>query len=122
MVSDASIAVAIRCKNCGRQTIESINYFELKAKGFKIMKCRCKQRLLKMESSDLKTFHVSIPCLACDEEHLYILKWDIIPFHKMKILTCLTSTHDIAFIGDYTLVRKTTAQHERDFKELIESI
>jgi DNA-directed RNA polymerase subunit RPC12/RpoP len=122
MVFDASIAATLRCKNCGKLIVKSVSYFELKAERGGLIQCECGYTVLKMRSLDLKTFHVSIPCLACDQEHLYILKWRSIPFHKIKILRCLVTSHDVAFIGDGDLVRKIAARHERDIIELMRSI
>mgnify|MGYP000944174041 CR=1 FL=1 len=122
MVFDANIAVTLRCKNCGKLIVKSISYFKLKAETGESIECQCGQSVLKIKSLDLKTFHVSIPCLACDQEHSYILKWRTIPFHKVKILRCLVTSHDVAFIGDVDLVRKIAARHERDIIELMKSI
>jgi hypothetical protein len=122
MVFDANITAALRCKSCGRLIVEDISFFELKGQNGGIIKCQCGETILSIKSKNLKTFHVFIPCLACEREHSFILKWESIPFRKLKILTCPVTSHDVAFIGSGYLVRSMAARQERGIIELMNSI
>ena len=122
MVFDASITVALRCKNCGRLIVQDISFFELRAKTGRLIKCQCGESTLKIKSHNLRTFHVFIPCLACDKEHFFTIRWKSMPFHKVKILTCPVASHDVAFVGDSYLVRNMAALQEEGIIELMNSI
>lgn len=122
MVFDASITAALRCKNCGRLIVKDISFFELRSEKGEVIKCHCGESILRIKSHNLKTFHVFIPCLACDKEHLFILNWKSIPYSKIKILTCPATSYDVAFVGGGYLVRSMAARHERGIIELMNSI
>lgn len=82
--------------------------------------CECGEVVAKVKSRDFKTFHVYIPCLICDKEHYYVFTWKSIPWEKVKILSCPSSSCDIAFIGGRELVRSMSKKREEDMQELIE--
>lgn len=122
MVFDANITVALRCKNCGRLIVKDISFFELKGEREKLIKCQCGESTLKIKSHNLRTFHIFIPCLACDKEHFFAIKWKSIPYHKVRILTCPVAFHDVAFVGDSYMVRNMAAMQEKGIIELMNSI
>ncbi len=122
MVFHACITASLRCKKCGKLNIKDISYFEVRNSKGKSINCQCGEALVKVRSSDLRTFHILISCLACNKEHLYVLKWKSIPFKKVKILNCPETMHDIAFVGGGCLVRSLAAGEQRDLIELFNSI
>ena len=122
MVFDACITASLRCKKCGKQNIRDISYFELKEADGKSINCQCGEPLIKIRSTDLKTFHVIISCLACNKEHKHVLNFKSIPFKKAKILTCPATMYNIAFVGGKSLVRSLAAQEQRDINEFLSNI
>lgn len=122
MVFDTYITASLRCKKCGKLNIEDISYFELRKEQGKLVNCQCGEPLIRIKSPDLRTFHILISCLACNKEHIYVLNWKSIPFRKVKILTCPTTMHDVAFVGGSYLVRSLAARKQRDIIELLNSI
>ena len=120
MVFDANISASVRCKKCGRFIVWDMSFFEMKNDSGSQMKCECGEMAVIVKSRDFKTFHVYIPCLICDKEHSFVFTWKSVPWEKVKILSCPSSSCDIAFIGGRDLIRSLTAKREKDMQELIE--
>ena len=120
MVFDTNISASLRCRKCGRFFLGDMSFFEMKNAGGSCIKCECGEVLMTVKSHDSKTFHVYIPCLMCDKEHSFVFTWKSMPWEKVKILNCPSSSCDIAFIGGRALIRSLTAKRKKDMQELIE--
>lgn len=120
MVFDTNISASVRCKKCGRLVVGDMSFFQMKNEDGSSIICECGEVIATVKSRDFKTFHVNIPCLICDKEHSFVFTWKSIPCEKVKILSCPTSSCDIAFIGGHDLIRNLTAKQEKDMQEFIE--
>jgi len=116
---DANISAAIRCSSCGKPVIRDISLFDLSKNYIHEESCECGNTILKIKSSDYKTFRVYIDCIACGKEHLFVLNSRQLLSEKVKILSCPASSLDIAFVGNKILVREMALKVERDLQELI---
>lgn len=119
MLFDTNIGAAVKCRHCGKMVIRDISLFDLAKDQLHEEYCECGKTILKIKSSDCKTFRIYINCIACDKEHLFVFKSRQVLSEKVKILGCPTSRLDIAFIGNRTLVRKVAMKQQKDLQELI---
>ncbi|MGE5632618.1 MAG: hypothetical protein ACM3TR_16225 [Caulobacteraceae bacterium] len=119
MLFDTNISAAVRCKNCGKLVIRDISLFDLSKEKIHEVSCGCGKTILKIKSSDYKTFCVYIGCIACEKEHLYVFNSKQVLSEKVKILGCPNSGLDIAFVGNRNLVREMALKYQKDLQELI---
>lgn len=119
MLFDTNISAAVRCSNCGKLVIRDISLFDLSKNSIHEVSCECGKTILKIKSSDYKTFRMYINCIACDKEHLYVFNSRQVLSEKVKILSCPNSRLDIAFVGNKDLVREVALKFQRDLQELI---
>ncbi|MGI5997163.1 MAG: hypothetical protein ACOX89_00715 [Lutispora sp.] len=120
MVFDANISVSVRCKRCGRFIVGDMSFFQMKNGRQVCVKCECGEVVAKVKSRDFKTFHVLIPCLICGKDHKFIYTWKSVPWEKVKMLSCPSSSYDIAFIGGQDPIKNLVAKRQKDMEELIE--
>jgi hypothetical protein len=116
---DTNISAAIRCSKCGKLLIKDISLFDLSKNNSHEVSCDCGEILLRIISSDYKTFRVYIRCIACDKDHLYVFNSRQVLSEKVKILSCPNSSLDIAFVGNKSLVREVALKSQKDLQELI---
>jgi DNA-directed RNA polymerase subunit RPC12/RpoP len=116
---DTNISAAVRCSNCGKLVIRDISLFDLSRYSVHEVSCECGNTILKIKSSDYKTFRMYINCIACEKEHLYVFNSRQVLSEKVKILSCPASSLDIAFVGNKDLVREVALKAQRDLQELI---
>lgn len=120
MVFDANISISVRCKKCGKLIVGDMNFFQMKNGKQVCVSCDCGEVVAKIKSRDFKTFHVLIPCLICGKDHKFIYTWKSVPWEKVKMLSCPSSSCEIAFIGGQSPIKNLVAKRKKDLEELIQ--
>lgn len=111
-------AIAFICPSCGAAVTEDINIFSLSG-GHDII-CRCGEALNIKISADRKV-SLSVPCLACPDNHTTRLSSASFFQRELFTVQCPYTALDICFIGQRDKVEDALEEHKKYLEEAFAS-
>lgn len=106
--------IAYICPSCGASVMEDINIFSLS--GGHSIACRCGEAMDIKVSADRKVT-LSVPCLACPENHTTRLSSASFFNRDLFTVQCPYTALDICFIGQREKVENAMAQNKKYLEE-----
>ena len=107
-------AIAYICPSCGASVIKDINIFSLS--GGLDIPCRCGEKL-QMKITPERKVHLTVPCIACPENHTTRLSSASFFNRELFTVQCPYTALDICFIGNHEKVKKALADNKKYLEE-----
>lgn len=107
-------AIAYICPSCGATVTKDINIFSLSG-GLDIL-CRCGEKLSVKVTPERKV-HLSVPCLACPENHTTRLSSASFFSRDLFTVQCPYTALDICFVGKRDKVMKAVNDNKKYLEE-----
>ena len=119
MIIDAGTTIAYKCLSCGTFEFVRITLFELSFGKDAVYKCRCNGSTLVISKENADSYKISIPCIGCGTNHVYILERKDFMKQDVSVFYCPKTGIKQYFIGCDMDVRKRIDILEKEFDELI---
>jgi hypothetical protein len=114
--------VAFKCPVCGSVEFNQFYLFDLWGKKRLVVPCGCKKGFVKITLKSDNKCLITVPCIACNEKHLFIRDIRELWSDRMLKLTCQHSGMDICFIGQDEIVRSSVDIYEMRMDILMNDI
>lgn len=122
MLVTTTVAVALRCSNCGKVQFSSLSLFSFSAHKAVRLTCACRAPLLLISTKDGKIFYLQIDCLMCEGRHFFQYALKEIWSSQVLSLTCEETGLEVGFIGPRDQVRRSVEHQERSLREMAEDL
>jgi len=119
MIINTDITIAYKCSSCGTFEFFDISLFKLLFKKVCHHQCRCKKSRITVFGGNTKELRITIPCIACGEDHLFIISRKAILDNEVNIFYCPKTGMQQCFVGKDSEVRKKIDTLEKELDELI---
>jgi len=119
MIIDASATIAYKCSSCGTFEFVSVTLFGLLSGKEIVYNCRCNGSKLVICKENSDSYKVVIPCIACGDNHVYVLEKKAFIKQDISVFNCPKTGLQQCFIGNDRDVRKRVDILEKEFDELI---
>lgn len=119
MILDASRKIAVKCSECGKYSILSTNFFEMKIPSSH--RCSCGHRMFKSYINKGE-ITIDIECIACENTHSYKFKLKDIIERPISIISCPATGMEIAFLGKDNYVDDVVQRYMEDMFELLKAL
>jgi len=122
MLVDVRTAIAVRCPWCGSIRLSNINPFQLTGKGSVTVDCECGEELFTLAREKSDSYSLKIACIACENEHIYKLRYKELWKQEVYILNCIYTDIEICFLGEEKHVVDTVKRYEEELDNLISEL
>ena len=122
MVINQVITIAFKCPFCGSVEFNTVSIFDFSGKKEYTVQCSCKDGFVKIAKGKNKRYTVSMPCIACNEVHDYVLDYKTLWLNDIFVLKCPDSKLELCFIGKDDNVRKSVDRYEMQMDILMNEI
>lgn len=121
MLIDTSVTIAYKCTSCGSFEFFNVSLFTLTYRKTCSFSCRCKKSWITIKQEGESSFLISIPCIGCGNEHIYLFTRRSIILGESVAFNCPETGMQICFIGKDEAVRKKVDSLEEEFDELMDT-
>lgn len=98
ILNQKQTTLAYRCPHCGGVVTSMVGAFSLSGRLFRL-KCDCEQSSMSVEKTNDGKMRLSVPCLACNVPHSYVVSSSVFFDSDIFVIPCSLSGIDICFIG-----------------------
>ncbi|QNU66782.1 hypothetical protein EHE19_018410 [Ruminiclostridium herbifermentans] len=122
MLIDMDVTIAYKCFCCGMFDFANINLFRLHRHKSIVPKCKCEGTKLKIVEICKNNYAITVPCIACGEEHSLIIKREDLTSKDIMVYTCPITSIKQCFIGRDSSVRKHVDKFEKELDVIIDGL
>ena len=119
IISTNNTTIAYRCPSCGSAIKSVIGVFSLSGDMIKL-KCSCHESELKISYTSDGKVRLSVPCLACGNDHEFVVSKGAVLSRELLMLTCPYTGIDICFIGTKEKVEEQLDRVEDELLQILD--
>ena len=114
--------IAYKCPVCGSIEFNYISIFDFSGREAYTIRCSCGKGFVKMTIKHNKKCVATMPCIACNDVHLYTIALKSLWREEIVCFRCPNTGIELCFIGKDDIVRKSVDQYEMQMDLLMNDI
>lgn len=118
ILNQKQTTLAYRCPSCGGVTTSMVGAFSLSGSFFRL-RCECHGSDMSVEKTADGKMRLSVPCLACNCEHSYVISNSVFFDSDIFVIPCSMSGIDICFIGKENEVAKAIEESNKELLAML---
>ncbi len=118
MIVSTLRSLALRCPLCGKLELHQISLFELTGYSPVKVNCRCGFTKALVLTKNYKKISIQIPCLLCEEQHLFKYTCRDFVEKPILILRCIETGQELGYVGTDETINRLMKQKQNDLESI----